>query len=399
LCKNDEKHGILSNHLAAAVAALYNAYLITVNREFQERSHYFLRKIYRHQSNEGWFEEYGGVDPGYQTLCLFFLARVWQRTKDDALLGRLKSAIEFLSHFVHPDTTIGGEYASRNTEFYFPAAFEMLSEEFALAGKIAQFMRGGIESQLTAGLSVVDSYNFFPMLNNYIFAGLSALAQDRSEELPFQKKLQKYYKEAGVYIKSSDKYYAIVGVSKGGVIKVFDKERRVLLYSDCGYWMRLKNGNVFSSQSLDRSRTVSFDRDMIELSSRFSQTTGKIFHPGLFIFFRILTLSLGRLPFFASWIKCALVKALVLKKINIGCILSRTIEFKDNQIHIIDIIDNIDSVNPVFLTRGDKFTTIHMGSSQYFQKSELEAEYFKVDNLLEGIRDKKLIRFEKTIIF
>jgi hypothetical protein len=138
---------------------------------------------------------------------------------------------------------------------------------------------------------------------------------------------------------------------------------------------------------------------MIELSSRFSQTTGKIFHPGLFIFFRILTLSLGRLPFFASWIKCALVKALVLKKINIGCILSRTIEFKDNQIHIIDIIDNIDSVNPVFLTRGDKFTTIHMGSSQYFQKSELEAEYFKVDNLLEGIRDKKLIRFEKTIIF
>lgn len=399
LCRNDERHGILSNHLAAAASALHNAYLITGNKRFQERCDYFLQKIYRHQSQEGWFEEYGGADPGYQTLCLFFLARLWQRTKDDVLLEKIRSAIEFLSYLLHPDASIGGEYASRNTEFYFPAAFEMFAEKLTLARKIAQFMRKGIEVQMSAGLSAMDSYNFFPMLNNYIFAGLNVLAQESSEELPFQRKFQRYYKEAGIYIKSSDKYYAIVGVSKGGVIKVFDKEKGSLSYSDCGYWMKLKNEDIFSSQSLDRSRVACFEGDKITLSSRFSPAARKIFHPGLFILFRVFTLSLGRIPFFSYRIKSALVKALVLKKKNIGCVLSRSIEFKDNQIDIMDSIENADIKEPAFLARGDRFTTIHMGSSQYFQRGELEPEYFKSENLLESTPCKKLIKFEKTINF
>jgi hypothetical protein len=361
-----------------------------------------LQKIYAHQSDEGWFEEYGGADLGYQTLCSFFLAKIWQHTKDELLLEKLEKSIEFLSYFVQPDSTISGEYASRNTEFYFPGAFEILAEKFAVARKIAQFMKEGIESQKTAGLPAMDAYNFLPMLNNYIFTGLSAaVSEDTSQEppLPFQRKFQKYYKEAGIYIKSSDKYYSIVGVSKGGIIKIFDKEKKTLLYSDCGYLMRSKNGAVSSSQSLDRSRIACFSGDKIELSSQFCKVTGGIFYPGSFILFRIFTLSLGRLPFFAYWVKCALVKALVLKKKNISCALLRSVEFKDDQIHIIDTIKDLVNAKPVFLLRCDKFTTIHMGSSQYFQKSELDAEYFKDVNLLKDIPDKKLVKFEKTINF
>ena len=332
LCKNDEKHGVLSNHLAVAAAALHNIYLITGDGKFKERCNYFLQKVYARQSNEGWFEEYGGADPGYQTLCSFFLAKIWQQTKDDTLLKKLESAVEFLSYFVHPNHTIGGEYASRDTEFYFPAAFEILAEKLAPAREIAQFMREGIKSQATAGLSAMDSYNFFPMLNSYLFAGLNAVAPSTLSELPFQKKFQKHYQEAGIYIKSSDKYYAIVGVSKGGVIKIFDKEKKTLSYSDCGYWIRSKNGKVFSSQSLDRSRIACFKGDNIEITLQFSRATRKIFYPGLFIVFRIFTLSLGRLPFFAYWLKSVLVKTLVHKKRNIKCVLSRSIDFKEDEI-------------------------------------------------------------------
>lgn len=399
LCKNDEQHGILSNHLAAAAAALYNIYLITGNGKFKERCGYFLHKIYSHQSKEGWFEEYGGADPGYQTLCSFFLARLWQRTKNDALLEKLKAATEFLSFFVHPDHTIGGEYASRNTEFYFPAAFEMLGEKIAPARAIAVFMRENIEAQDTACLSAMDAYNFFPMLNNYIFAGLNPLPPGTSDALPFEKKFQKHYQEAGIYINSKERYYSIVGISKGGVIKIFDKGKKGLAYGDCGYWLRLKNGKIFSSQSLERSRTASISGDNIELSSRFSETTRKIFTPGLFIYFRLFSLSLGRWPFFSSLLKCALVKALVLKKRNADCILSRNIGFDSAQIRITDIISNLGGLKPVFLCKGDKFTSIHMGSGEYFQKSELSAEYLGEKDLLDGISDNKQVKFEKAVKF
>ncbi|MBZ0307812.1 MAG: hypothetical protein K8I82_17220, partial [Anaerolineae bacterium] len=82
LCRNDEHHGILSNHLAVAAAALEIAYRICGEDRFQQRSRYFLQRIYDHQSAEGWYEEYGGADIGYQTHGTFYLARIWQLTQD-----------------------------------------------------------------------------------------------------------------------------------------------------------------------------------------------------------------------------------------------------------------------------------------------------------------------------
>src|SRR5712691_2792958 len=58
LTGNDEQHGVLSNHLAAAAAALYLIYTITGEARFEKRCRHFLQRIYDHQSTEGWFEEY-----------------------------------------------------------------------------------------------------------------------------------------------------------------------------------------------------------------------------------------------------------------------------------------------------------------------------------------------------
>ena len=72
---------MLSNHQAVAASALYNAGVIYGNSDFIERSNYFLNKILEKQSHEGWFEEYGGPDIGYQTHGCFYLAVLWLRSK------------------------------------------------------------------------------------------------------------------------------------------------------------------------------------------------------------------------------------------------------------------------------------------------------------------------------
>ncbi len=144
LSANDETHGFLSNHLAAAAAALAHAHRQTGDARFKERSAYFLDKILRRQSSEGWYDEYGGADPGYQTHGSFYLARCWQFSGDERLLESLTRASRFLAHFVHPDGSIGGEYASRNTQTYYPAAFEMLAHRDPSSAWIARTMRPGI---------------------------------------------------------------------------------------------------------------------------------------------------------------------------------------------------------------------------------------------------------------
>ena len=73
LHNSDERHGLISNHLATAAAALYKYHALTGENSCA-RGRLFLDRIISHQSSEGWYMEYEGADPGYQSLCTYYLA-------------------------------------------------------------------------------------------------------------------------------------------------------------------------------------------------------------------------------------------------------------------------------------------------------------------------------------
>ena len=100
LLKADEKHALISNHLATAVAALSRWYILTGDKNAEHKARILLDRIIKHQSDDGWFEEYGGPDPGYQTLCLYYLADVHKSQPEWGLLKPLKKSMKFLSHLV-----------------------------------------------------------------------------------------------------------------------------------------------------------------------------------------------------------------------------------------------------------------------------------------------------------
>src|SRR5690606_11062920 len=70
LVRRDETHGFISNHLATAVAALRRWDKLTGDAAARAKAGRLLDRILSNQSPEGWFVEYGGADPGYQTLCM-----------------------------------------------------------------------------------------------------------------------------------------------------------------------------------------------------------------------------------------------------------------------------------------------------------------------------------------
>lgn len=369
LCDHDETHGILSNHLAAAAAGLYVAYLLTKEEAFKQRSDVYLKRILDHQSSEGWYLEYAGADPGYQTHGSFYLTRLWQHSKQDELLVSLKASASFLSWFIHPDGSLGGEYASRNTEFYFPAAYEMLAPFCEDAASIALFMRPAVARNSHPGLSAMDSFNFFPMFNNYLFASLNATV-NTAKPMRCETESQKLFSEAGLYVTHRPQYTAVVGLSKGGVVKAFTPDSSA---SDCGYWGRIGK-KTFSSQTMKISPDVVHNGDNLEVQATMSYIKQKIFKPWLFLGFRGFIFVFSRIPGVAHWLKGLLVRVLVTGQKEIPVILKRRICFHEDRIQIEDRLEIQDKTLKLQLFAGNRFSSIHMGSSRYYLASESSLE-------------------------
>ncbi len=373
LIKNDETHGFLSNHLAAAAAALYHVHQITGDPRFRDRARQFIDRILQRQSSEGWYDEYGGADPGYQSHGSFYLARCYELSGDEDVAHSLERANRFLCHFVHPDLSIGGEYASRNTQTYYPAAFEMMAHRCGTATWIKTEMLPGIRTGSSAGLSTVDVYNYFPMLNNYVFAYLSAIAarEEAAADGPDQKASRIFFPKAGILKIRKPAYDLFVGLAKGGVIKLFNRKTGKLVFNDCGYIGWTNRNRLVSSQWFEPDREIQVMEESVTVLGDFYEVSRPVMTPLLFLGFRMFTLTLGRFGKISYWLKSVLVKALIYRKKNLDIQLRRDVTFKEEGINVTDSLAGSERTRLQSLTSGELFTTIHMGSSKYFLPNEL----------------------------
>ena len=374
LTVNDESHGFLSNHLAAAAAALYRISQLTGDKKFEARSHYFRDRILSRQSPEGWYDEYGGADPGYQTHGSFYLARLSQLSGDQTLAASLARSTAWLACFIHPDGSIGGEYASRNTQTYYPAAFEMLAPGDPFAAWIARTMRPSVWSGAAAGPRTVDIYNYFPMLNNLVFAWLATSGDGATAptETPPPERELTWFPEAGFARILRGRYVAYVGTAKGGVIKVFDRARGTVLFRDCGYLGETARGQACSTQYQDGRRAVQVSAGRIEVEGGLATFARPTMSPARFLGFRLFSLSAGRIASVGRWLKRQLVKVLVYRRRALAVSFRRSIDFQDDQITITDEFKGDDGLGLRYLRLGGEFTTIHMGSSRYFINNALD---------------------------
>ncbi len=374
LCRNDESHGLLSNHLAAAAAACAHAHTLTGDARFDERGRHFIGRILKHQSEEGWYEEYGGPDPGYQTHGSFYLARYLQLTDHEELERSLAASVDWIAHFIHPDGSLGGEYASRNTKTYYPAAFEMLAPESPAAAWVAARARAALFDGRAAANASVDSYNYFPTLNNLVFA-YSATRDAPREGHPVADPTPTsgvtYFPEAGLLRYRTNVAEAFVGLSKGGVVKAFDRTTGDLLLSDSGYIGRLEGGRLVSNQYLDTGRSSSVEGGELTVSGVFMESTRPTMRPSRFVAFRLFSLTAGRVPAAAAWLKRLLVKVLINRRKEIPISFRRQITLNDSGLTVFDQLQRVGDVRLEHLEWAPVLTTIHMGSARYFVANEL----------------------------
>jgi hypothetical protein len=364
LCQNDETHGLLSNHLAAAALALEIVSDVTGKDIYKKRGEFFLHRILKNQSKEGWFPEYEGSDPGYHTQAFYYLALYYKRTACKKTKDALIHFAEFQKYFFLPDGTVGGEYGSRNTEFYFPAGFEIMADEIPDCASIAVYMRDSIKERRVCGPWAMDVFNLFPILNSYLTAHkyFSKTAESKAEDLPFFKnKFSRYFSDAGFWVINEEAWYAIVGLSKGGTVSVFNKTKQTLSARHAGCIL-IDGKKIFGMQVYQRTPEVFWEipGQSVKLKPAWKKNKIPVFYSWLFIAFRLFTLTFGRFAGIASLLKKLIVYVLIDKKNLASVVHERKITLNEDGILIEDSIKANGTIKAV-----SQFIGIHMGSSQY----------------------------------
>jgi len=363
---SDETHALISNHLATAVAALVRWHALTNDKKSESRAHTLLKRILTHQSAEGWFKEYEGADPGYQTLCTYYLADVHDKRPDWQLLEPLRRSVKFLWHFAQPDGSFGGLYGSRCTRFYYPAGLEALADELPEASALASFMAKSIARHTVVTLGAMDEPNLVPMFNAYCWAATLRHEPEVEMLVPVLPCLSLHerieFPQAGMVVDGGPRHYSIISTHKGGVVMHFLDQKLVI--HDAGIVVCNPGGKLGSSQGYAPESDIKLKGDTLIIRASISPMPKRLPGPVDFILLRLFGITLFRIPAVREWIKQQLVRLLITRRNRWPACNVRVIKLGfDLTIH-----DTLEAASGYTLMPNPGiFVPIHMASQGYWQ--------------------------------
>jgi hypothetical protein len=248
LIDHDES-GALANHQALAALGLWEVGQITGKGEYEEASRVRIARLLAWQSDEGWFEEYGGADPGYLTVTIDCLARHFRQTGDPWLLAPLRRAVAFARNFLHPDGSYGGNYGSRGTRHFYAHGMELLAADNADAADLADGFLRSLQCGNNAFFS--DDRMFAHRTANLLDAYLD-WAPLRPPPGPAPREPFRYFPQAGLLVQRAAQVRTVASAARGGVFQHFTESGDCT--SDAGLVLATADGRIAVSQCHDRQR-------------------------------------------------------------------------------------------------------------------------------------------------
>lgn len=391
LIKHNET-GNLSNHQALAALSLTNVYLLTQDVHYQEESNKRINRVLNWQDEEGWFQEYEGCDPGYHSVTVDFLAKYYEKTKDEKVLLPIKKAIQLMSHFIHPDGSYGGEYGSRNTYNFYPHGLELAGSYSDTATAIADLFLKGLSTGKHACFD--DDRIFGHHTFNFLQAYLD-FNPDRQGPLIRPEIMDTYLPNANIIIKKNKEYYHIISLAKGGVCKSYSNLKNI--YSDTGITaeITIKKRPYIITTNIIQPYTI--DSDKITVAGQFCYATTMRPTPFKLIIFRIGLITLGR--FAPNIIRKLLQNLLILRRKQTPIYFHRSFDMQ-NGLEITDHI-RIDKhagkikFNKLYV--GTDQTSIYVATSNTFQESAL-SPWIDLSHYIHELNTQGYITIKRKII-
>ncbi|CAN5442887.1 hypothetical protein BH09SUM1_BH09SUM1_20070 [soil metagenome] len=384
---NHNETGKLANHQAFAALALYNVFLLTGDKRFQDGSNHFRDLTLSWRNPEGWFQEYEGADPGYHTCTIGFFGKLWKKTKDEKIFQALLSAVDFAHNFMHPDGSYGGEYGSRNTFHFYPHGFELMAPFSAKAGQIADtFLHRSMPMRKRYyndddRMAAHYVYDWMHAWHDYAPQRTGPIAAPAATEA-------KWYPNAKMQIVKTPSYHFVANAMKGGAFKAVSESG--MFAGDTALIGELEDGRVVVTHIIAANEAaVSEDARKLTISGVFQKRKSMLPTPFKQVLFRLFMLTVGR--FNANAVRSTLQKILIVGKAPLAITFRREIIAEDNQLTIIDEIEKPHDIKFARLSCGTDATSMYVANSNVFQESVLTPwRHFTADEIAELNRTNKV---------
>ena len=321
--------GVLTNHHAIAAAALQSVAEICDDDPLRKAAAAKAREVLGHQHEEGWYREYDGFDPGYQTVTIDFLARYHASSGDDSVLPSLERALALLERVQHPDGGFGGEYASRNTYHCQPHGFELLAERFPAAGRLADRFLG----LLAEGNRPRNDDD--RLLGHHLYPYLLAWIDHRPRPEPPAPPRDEHQllPACGFLIHRKGDDLLLAGLRKGGPFRLY--RQRKLIANDSGPCLRLRNGDLLVAHLSHDAEVEEKDGEMI-METVFQVAKREGMTPIKAMILRSIMLTVGR--FARTLVRRLLQRRLITGRQPTPYHLRRRFLFEEEELRVIDEI-------------------------------------------------------------
>ncbi len=385
-----EESGRLSNHHALIILCLEKLSLLLSSSKWDRVKALRLERFLEWQSEEGWFPEYEGNDPGYLSLTITCLAQISQLKTDIRLKEAIIKAVEFAHYFLHPDGSYGGEYGSRNTYNFFPHGFELVGKWYPQALAINDgFLQG-----LANGLSpcYADDHIIGHHIWNYLLAWRDFI-EARPKASP-QNQGRMYFQDAQLLIEHRGETSLYMALNKGGVFKLFRQGKLVVSDTQfsvlCQTGKKVKNavGHLIDTENtqLEIQENEIIIKGQLGWAKQTQMTALKL------IVLRVVMLTFGR--FFPNLIRKILQAILITGKQDTGFYYQRCLSWEEEEIVVKDQlkVPNWENIKQVGI--GADQTSIYVVMSRTFQVNQLQP-WLDLTDQIKQLSDGDSLQLER----
>ena len=364
---NHQESGRLTNHQALIVLCLELLGNLLKTDRWDSYKKERLEQVLSWQNPEGWFVEYEGCDPGYHTLTISCLARVYELNQSEKLKKAIALAVELAAQFVHPDGSYGGEYTSRNTYNFFPHGFELVGKWLPKALNINDRFLIGLANGL--GSCYADDRIIGHHAWNYLLAWRDRVLvrpplQPRSSG-------RFHLKEGGILIDRRGDTELYIALNKGGVFKLFRQNK--LIVSDTQFSLLVQQNKKQKNAvgHLVDNYHIELDADRIAISGNLGWAKQKQMNPLNLMALRLVMLSFGR--FFPNLIRRILQKILITNKQVAPYKFFRCLSWHNGYWQVADRLTAKSWSEVVAVDLGCDRTSIYVVMSRTFQPGQLQS--------------------------
>jgi len=371
--RTDEGHGEIANHLAqyAYELAVY-ARFASDARATAAANRYLDRLLSLFDREEGWFREYEGPDPGYQTRTLRYLVKLAACPGYDGLWDVATRAGEFLTEFVMPDGSVHPMLGARSTAILYPSGIEVLAgRDPDRVSALAARVRRGWDRGLVPLPSTLDFANAIRLADDAreAFQLVVPLVEASPEAAPGKRT----FTRAGLAVWRTPERQIYVASALGGVVVVYERDPSGwrLALEDSGYLFRV-NGRAWLTRIPGAGTVVADDEGGVTVRARFARVLHDELTPARLVLLRVLNLTVLRSQWIGDWFRKLVVGRLMVDRAWLGMTLTRRIKMEGNGLRFDDTVDS-DTSLAGSMWRCRRVTGAHMASSRYFQDSELQS--------------------------